>query len=636
MSNTYRSAYQSGEGSGSNAVRVGFWYDYDRGTFLGPTLTLQDRHATILLVALTVFITLAAGRSWHIWRSLAHALLGRRNGPEPDKRTREQQVILRNSDTPAGALLGLAGGWFTSGYTQIFPRRSASDYILPTFALGHVCVFIAAGLLVSQVVVGKVVVSKITPTCGQWYPRDQESNSTEDARQHRRIEQEFHVNRTMDAENYVRSCYDRSGSQAVIDCDKFITRSIPFRTESNTRCPFRNGTCWKGENLAFTMDTGNITLSQLGINNKYGKHISFRRLTQCTVVNANLFRLPPDGSGNWTDYSFAQINGENVTTSYANDEYFAGWTLYAYTLPGEGSIHLPLRPEYPTANDVSVLLMQGGLLFMETSDDPWFSVHGTNPTEYYLMDNFVNMVACTEQKQWCSSITGQCLPLTGLLVPAIARDLEGSFQTLLGQSYEGSKNSKDGEQFLWSVFFVDVVAKESSLSSTIQYRHADALLQAASYTLGGRQSWLHPEQWKVELSRWFAMALAKIQLETIDSIEAPKNFNLEQLKNAWAEGTEDGSLGLRVLCGRVKFRDPNHTSMSTLGIAGILAVAGALVLASFAVLVWQQVGPKDARAIADWRRDEVLSLLDATEDIPVVPSTILTDSKQDKNLYYVE
>jgi hypothetical protein len=277
--------------SGSNATFTGFWIDWDRGRVLGATLTLRDAHAVPLVAALVILVTLAGGRSWHICRLMWHSLLRAKDSHAQavKEHRRKQQVLVRNSETAAGATLGLVEEWFTFGITRVLRECSPKDILLGLFTVGHWVVFLTLGVLVSQIVLGKVVVSKPLPTCGKWFP-SMIVNNGEYTAESAHIFTELQLNKTINSDNYVRSCYPQGGSEGRVDCNKFMVQSIPHTIDDGQPCPFNASACYPDAKSAVTLVSGNITLSQLGLNTNYGKDISIQRRSTCAVLYAEMFK----------------------------------------------------------------------------------------------------------------------------------------------------------------------------------------------------------------------------------------------------------------------------------------------------------------------------------------------------------
>lgn len=192
-------------------------------------------------------------------------------------------------------------------------------------AVAHWVSFIALGILVSQLVISKVVISKSLPTCGQWLPSEGNYTDTDFFY----TNQELLLNETPAAESYVRSCYRRGGSQGILDCGKFASRFLEHQIEHQVSCPFDPKVCLPNSSSAFIMESSNITLSNLGINSKHGKSIALRRRSACAVVNATMFKTGVLTSRNAsylqeneteTYFSFvkASSTGEDIEFSFRN------------------------------------------------------------------------------------------------------------------------------------------------------------------------------------------------------------------------------------------------------------------------------------------------------------------------------
>lgn len=599
----------------SNAVFTGFWIDWDRGKYQGATLTLPDTKAAPLLVILAILVTFAANRSWFICRFLLHSI-----------QSREKQVILRNSETAGGASLSFLEYWLENGIRRL--RWSLKGASLGLFVIGHWIAFIALGVLVSQIVIGKTVVSKSLPTCGQWFPKNDTGREKYDTWH------ELLLNQTLNAENYVRSCYPQGVAQGLLDCNTFVSKSIPFQTEDNVACPFSESTCWKGKDSAFAMDSGNITLSQLGLNTKYGQSISLQRRTTCAVVDAKRFRtqirtkddlpyLTENEAIVYYSFTIDSKTKRNDSWLFRSDGFNMNYELSALFLANKPEdLSSPLRPKAQELAGVSLILLRGdGIHFLEQQDDPFFSVHTevifTNGTGnmprgqiLYEMDNFLNIIACEEKFRFCSSTTEKCTDWRGLKMGD--RYEVPILDTLLGSSISMT-NTSEISNLLDSTTLLRNVIPDTNLPASIQERGAAAALQAARYLKWNQQMRLQPEQWKVELKYWFSMALAKTQIEVFNSIERPADMDSSRVFNTWEKGIDQNSTSLMGLCGRVKFKDPSHTSLSTLGIAIVIGFSGLLTLASLMgallpIMKWT----KKWKFVEKWQRDEVLSLLAAT------------------------
>lgn len=279
-----------------------------------------------------------------------------------------------------------------------------------------------------------------------------------------------------------------------------------------------------------------------------------------------------------------------------------------------------IRPNTFTGVDVTVILLQGmGIKFIKPQDDIWFSAH--EELQYnipmpegfhrYRMDAFLNMITCNEQFRFCSDITKDCTPYQGLLRYETLSDISDSYSILFGPNGLES-NTKASWDFDLSAILVEQIMMQTALSYSIQER-GQAALQASRYMSEGHQVRLRKEQWKFELEYWFMTALARLQLEILNTIDKPQNLDESMAKNQWATGALSG---MQTLCGRIKFRSPGHTSLSALGLVMILVFSGVLLLVSGmgAGLYWLEWMGRWS-VVREWRRDEVLALLSNTKEV---------------------
>ena len=611
----------------STAVYTGFWLDHGQSWLLKPTLTLNYRDATVLIAALSATVALAAGPSWKFWRLLFHTGFTRwaRNATHGRKTQREAQVILRNSETAAGAFLALSQlAWNrrelsrSSHAARYGPRWKVIALILA--ALCHCIIFIAASVLVSQVETGQTVVSKVTATCGAWRPAIfPNSTSLELA-----MAQELWLNSSIEADNYARNCYDLAAPRAILDCGKLQTRRLSVHA-NKTECPFLPGGCLNGTSNALSLDSGNISFHDLGINIKHARSLFIRRRTTCApmpdqpFLNHVFSNLDP-GFEAFTRkerlYNYSLLsNSDGVSDVYLfrNHNFSAGYELHASVFPND-PVYEWKHPLHSTKNDsdTTLILLRGaGIAFGNVADDPWFSAHrppdgfvgGVDPQSLnitsgpYYMDRIVNFLGCYEQAQTCSSITDQCTSWTGLFSQRVEPSVTGV--SALDHS------SKHIAETIRAIVTVQGAAVETSLADSIQDRPAGAVLQATRLMSGSWQNSLDDAQWEIELRAWFTFAMARLQLNVLNSIEKPAYVNEEFAVNIWER------FNLTSLCGTIMFRSPDHTSLSTVGILVIFVVALVLAVLSLSDTAAGLMPSWKAKpAIVAWEEDEVLALLD--------------------------
>lgn len=221
------------------------------------------------------------------------------------------------------------------------------------------------------------------------------------------------------------------------------------------------------------------------------------------------------------------------------------------------------------------------------------------------MDYFLNLVACTEQYRFCSSISGKCTSYRGLIISESLKAFD--YEVLALEPYDGGKH-QDVKLLLT---LVDLMMPSTTLTNSIQSRGA-AALQATRYLADGFQFYLEPNQWRVELESWFRTSLARFQLEIFNTIERPQYIDEKRAVNAWDDAN---TLPLKTICGRIKFRSPNHTSISSLGLILILTFSGILMIWSLIGLLLSSIKwTKQWTFVIEWERDDMLALLSKIED----------------------
>ncbi|KAM5366857.1 hypothetical protein ACJZ2D_010309 [Fusarium nematophilum] len=211
----------------------------------------------------------------------------------------------------------------------------------------------ARSIFLSALVLGHGVTFIALPTssCGLW---EVNHTSTTGANQ---LYNEWRLNSTLDADNYVQNCYFGSEGIGVFDCETLVSQSLPFSVSHDVDCPFESHVC--RTDSAFAMDTRNISLAQLGINSKELFYFE-------TITSEDRSWLK--GDENMTIYKFdTGLNiPENGTVRYLIQR-----------RPPLGNTPLRLSDELTTGyHGPSIVLLSGrGITFPEQSDDPLWSVH---------------------------------------------------------------------------------------------------------------------------------------------------------------------------------------------------------------------------------------------------------------------
>jgi hypothetical protein len=170
----------------------------------------------------------------------------------------------------------------------------------------------------------------------------------------------------------------------------------------------------------------------------------------------------------------------------------------------------------------------------------------------------------------------------------------------------------DAMDIVRSTMLIQLLLQTTLLPESVGERTAASALQAGRYLYAGRQMRIEPEQWKRELEYWFAVGLARLQLEVFGTVEKPPGVDPSMAVNLWEK---DKFKALKALCGGIKFTSPGHTSLSTLGFGLILGMSGALVLLSFADVVVPWLLRRRGYEFQEWEQTDMLKLLERTLEV---------------------
>jgi hypothetical protein len=619
--------------AGATAVKTGIWTDYSRGKILGSILTLPNRHATVLLALMATLVGIAGTRSWMLTRFFLYKAFPTEENTHEDEptdqpaaRTFPQHVILRNSETASGAALTLIEyACFGRKPTGAKSKQRLRDTLVTIAAILHAALFIACSILTSQIFLGRLVVSDITDTCGWWIVNGTGGDPTSPRAL---ILSELRLNNTLETDNYVQNCYSSNSSSEILDCGKLVTAYLPFSVEHNVSCPFAPEVCY-GENTGFALDSGKISVSQLGINSRSNDNLSIRRRSVCAPL-----RQGPFHQATWTSANLSLLEGEDDIIGqywfysengeqrfhFARDSHLkAYYELSAYHIPDAGltpSPPLELTDKLPDgAHGPSVILLTGtGVLFNKPYDDMVWSVHrevGVHPdaarfgidtsqaTVRYMMDRLINIIGCDERLQICSTATGRCSPWTGLYFLPDLTELTG---------VSADEDPEMDLELTAVATLISTFAPHTSIPESIAGRDGASALRASRYMSNGVHFYLEPEQWKTELKHWFSMALARFQLELFQSIEKPPQLDTTRLQNMWA-GT-----AATWLCGRIKYHSAGHMSLSFFGIMTAVVVSVLLIVLSFFEVIFSKPIGKWWPGYRHWQGSENLALLRHRED----------------------
>ena len=178
---------------------------------------------------------------------------------------------------------------------------------------------------------------------------------------------------------------------------------------------------------------------------------------------------------------------------------------------------------------------------------------GVNNT-YYIPDENVYVLACTEQHQICNPTNGKCTPLSG------------SYQVIPNLPGLDLNDAQES-----TVYTMALTISYINTYNSVNSRGSYAL--RASETLDqGFQIPLPNNQWMKEVSTWFAVSMAKLQQRTVQyaigSSYVPEGLKLVGPANRYQEN----------ICNNTKIQSQSGTtSFSVLGVSIILIVGSLLI-----------------------------------------------------------
>jgi hypothetical protein len=243
-------------------------------------------------------------------------------------------------------------------------------------------------------------------------------------------------------------------------------------------------------------------------------------------------------------------------------------------------------------------LAPNGIQFSKPSDDPWFSAHfnvslpsyASINLDFWLSDEYVNVLACTDQHQYCNPTNSQCTPLTGV-----------------SQAFESINVTNMNPIQATTVMRIGLSTGQTSISNSVGGRGASAL-RALETVNDLSQAPLPPNQWQREVSSWFATGLAKLQQSIVEYAAGPSNVG----PGSHVE-TFDNDPIARALCGSQKV----HTNSSTISFSmldvGIIITLGSIIILNSLVIdtivgfIQQKWGWGDFRRIR-WVMDDKLQV----------------------------
>lgn len=210
-----------------------------------------------------------------------------------------------------------------------------------------------------------------------------------------------------------------------------------------------------------------------------------------------------------------------------------------------------------------------------------------------MSDSIIRVLGCTDQHQFCNlnsvvNITS-CTPLTGM-------KFDSDFAS------NGSLGLSELQ--------IAIVMRFSSilLATTIsQSVISEISLQAYNYLQYYISAPLPNNQWQIEVTTWFNIALTKLQALLIEVSSGPSTRSASSIIQP-PFGEHD-----QALCSAQKVRqNANYNSFSVIGLIIVLAIGGSIIVSSFWIDIFvgyvQRLSHKGVYKSTQWLLDDKLQL----------------------------
>ena len=555
-------------------IYTGAWIDWSRGAVLGSTITLSDRWGAALTAFLAFFVTVIGAC---LWRSLCFTIHQLSASPDAkDGIYHQHQLVFRNTSSPIEAVrLFFETAFF---WRKNCPRAWLRSLPLSIFALLFMLSFAAASLLTSLVTKAagdqRLVVSD---NCGFFGYDPQADITTRVAAQ-----QQHDLNDTLIASAYTKNCYNGNSERNNLECNIYTKPELLWSAMAEAECPFESSMCLLP---AYRLDTGLLSShSDFGINAPSGGRINFRKVTTCapitqvdhtTVVQSD----GTDGLGLEGDtihkyqYGTFAAGGIDSNTTYTYNTHSSidgfGYSLSSTIASPDGTTFLPIDTLSRTDADVTLMfLASNSITYYTPNTDPFFSAtlkqsagtfSGVDMT-YYKANNWVTVMGCTDQYQFCNPLTSICTPLSGYAEAAAALNT----------------TKLNNVQYLVASR-IALNTRAMSIHHSISGRGASAL-RAQELVSENSQNPIPNNQWQIEVDSWFATSFARLQRAIVEYASGPAFVPAGTYVQS-----PTGPIS-KAMCYSQKVRLTADTvSFSVLGLSIILAV-GALVICIYLVL----------------------------------------------------
>lgn len=562
---------------------TGAWINHENGQWI---LTLDARSAGILSAALVLFVAPVSVQAWSIAKFLLHQFFA--GNAQSDGFHQTKQTMLRNSFSPTQiSWLSIRIVW---SWRKTLGYRAAISRMIPilTTSLISMISWALVGLFVSSIWTATGEQVRITSkACGPV------NLNTSDVSLARSMSM-YWADRLQSASTYERQCYGTSTPTRL--CTRFPAARIPWIMHESS-CPYPPGEdlCIRTNSTPMRLDTGFVNSNRhLGMNAAPADSIDYRRLTECSPMQANYISVSERGSRISYHYGVNANYFSNKTYNYSliAKTLVRGYTLSLVPFPrlfvnlltssNSALSYDPLfknplwQPNATVFNrndaEISIIfLAANGVQHYERVFDPWFLADDSfeRPATVIMSNGVrsqirnatrpVTIVGCIERHQICtaSEVGNQrCTDLSSFSGTNSQVDSIGLTQ----------RQRATATRILFNVVGID-------MAFVATWLQGDALL-ASRTVLEGRQNENLPHtQWRSEISRWFSIALILLQEGVVQYVTGVTRPEWEQFVS---RSTDPDEL---VECTTQRLRmDSSYQNFSITGMIVVL-ILGSLIIA---------------------------------------------------------
>ena len=560
-------------------VHEGLWQDYSRPAFKSWVWTLRDSHALIVLALFTLLMTLAQRQSWSIIRQV---IAGWKGSIRLRDETCSDPLQHLSQLKAMKDLLSLAPHikrLVCERLSNLFRKsargassnqsRHVSEFIVMSpyfglFAFINVILFIVGGVVVPWLIYegwqsAPVVRSKIDDECAV--------SSFWDNIQ-------AYIFELPKVDAVFQGCLDQLG------CEKNYQLKEPIIKMSRPlECPFGKDICIEGIQPV-ELSHYNLTAFEAGINIK--SRVSVDRRVTCTPVK--LLPMMVDVAGGDIRITI-QETAEDMwvfTNSSIKIETLNGPNRVSRESSGRkmaelmGARDISVLPRLFTSDKIShspslmshnlfredgesfLIVRRGGpITFDHPVDDPFFSAHQNFTFEEsvrYYSDYEATALGCVEQVQYCLLDVSKCSGWgSELQKRKILNDPE--FETILRSEIPKSWINEHIDHIGVSKALVYFFSLHTFLADRFPF---GSIRPPLLRRFGAIITIESNEQWVFEVEKWFR----KAYLNGIFMHQNGAQWNIDPF-------LERMPLSLRrrhTLCGRVIFRDKEHTNINFVGL----------------------------------------------------------------------